>query len=211
MPNQFDAGEEHDRRHRPRPGIVDRHAQRGAGVLHEHRRHRRERAGVIDHQQVPAEHEGDDQPERLAQVDVAAAGLRPPRAEFGVAQRADQRDRAADRPRRQQLRRRSGLPRDRRRRQEDAGSDHPADHDHRGVPGAEAAGVADGGRWIHAWRPDGVTPQHRGSPFACRVGVGVAPPLARRQPSFRHVIARRLRFAATHDMNEDSLLAWNPP
>jgi len=75
-----------------------RDPDRSACVLDEHRGDRGDRTGVIDDQQIPAIDECDDEAEGFAQIHVAAAGGRPARTEFGIAQRADERDDAADRP-----------------------------------------------------------------------------------------------------------------
>ena len=139
-----DAGEKHDRGDRRRPRISQLHADRFRRVIGEERRHRCNRAGVIHHQQIPAVHERDDQPERLAQIHITAARVRPARAEFGVAQRTDQRDHAADAPSQHLLERGTGFLRDGTGRAEDARTDHAADHDHARVPHAERAHVAHG-------------------------------------------------------------------
>ena len=148
---QVDAHDEHDRAHRHR--LHERRPiepQRAAQVFGEHRRHRCHAAGIVDQRHGPAEQERRHQAERLAQIDVDAAGLRPARTELGVAQHAGQGESAADRPQDQQFGARRRMPRHRRRSEEDARTDHAADDDHRGVPGVQAAGVGIGGFGQHA-------------------------------------------------------------
>ena len=131
------AGAEVHRRHQvvilgdPRP----QHAE----VTREADRHGRDRAGLDDQEQRPAVEEPPQRRERFAQVDVLAAGARHHRRQFAVGQRADDRQHAGHDPRGQQPSGAPTLPRHVGRHDEDAGPDHRADDDHRGVEEAEAS------------------------------------------------------------------------
>ena len=68
-------------------------------VVREGDRHRRDGARGDHEQQRPAVEERRQRSPGLPQVDVAAAGARPPVAQLAVAERADQRDHPAHHPR----------------------------------------------------------------------------------------------------------------
>ena len=76
---------------------------------------------------------------RVAQVDVLTAGARCGGAEFGVGERADERDCAAGRPGAEDERRAVEAPGDDIGIDEDARTDDAADHDHRRVERAQGA------------------------------------------------------------------------
>ncbi len=77
--------------------------------------------------------------ERFAQVDVLAAGFRLPRRQFGVRQRAEERERAAEHPHAENRRAIRQQGRDKAGRDEDADADDVGDDDGGGVERAEAS------------------------------------------------------------------------
>src|SRR5207249_9809603 len=77
--------------------------------------------------------------ERVAQIRVLAADLRPERGQLRVDEGARQRDEAAHDPRPQDQEGRVDLPRDHVGVHEDAGADDAAHHDHGGVEQPEPA------------------------------------------------------------------------
>ena len=106
-----DGGKEHAKK------FAERHAYRGDG------------AGLDDEKERPAEQESPQRAERLAQVNVLAAGFGHHGGEFAVAERANDGEHARDDPGAQIEGRRVGVAGDVGVDQEDAGADHGSDHD----------------------------------------------------------------------------------
>ena len=96
----------------------ERHGESGAG------------AAPGDEEHGPAEEEGGEAAEPVADIDVESAGLRLHRAHLGVGERAEEREHPAGHPHQERERHRAaGLPHHRAGYDEDPGPDHRADGD----------------------------------------------------------------------------------
>ena len=115
------------------PGRRGEPGEQHAGEFGEGDRHRRDRRRLNHEQHRPAVQESPQWPEHLANVDILPAGVRHGGGELAVVQSGHHCHKAGDQPYRQQQPRAIDLPRNVRRDDEDAGADHRADHDHRGV------------------------------------------------------------------------------
>src|SRR5262249_59828227 len=103
-------------------------------------------AGEDDRQLHPAEQEAAPRPQGAAEVDDVAAVARVGGGQFGVAQRADEREQAGGAPGDEGGGRVAGVLEDERSRLVDAGPDDDADDDADGVPQPEhGPGLGGGG------------------------------------------------------------------
>ena len=139
-----DQGEEKDRRDRHRADEGGRTSHQRGGVVGEGDGHGGDGAGRHDEEQRPGVEEGGQGPERLAEVGVAAAHLRPALPELAVDERPDERHHAATDPdaergggRAHPLRHDGGV-------EEDPGADDAADDGHRAGKEAQATRIGDG-------------------------------------------------------------------
>ena len=105
--------------------LAKRHADGGDG------------SGLDDEKQRPAVKKSPQRPQRLAQVNVLAAGLGHHRGQFAVAERANHGQHGRDHPRAQEERRRVGAAGDVGIDKKDAGADHGAGHEGGGAEQAE--------------------------------------------------------------------------
>ena len=106
-------------------------------VVAEDERQQRDRAGGDDREARPCEQERHVAPIGAVQEVVVAARMRIGGGELGIAQRADQRHQAAERPRGEHPQRAAGHAGDHGRRLEDAGADDDADDDGDGLAQAQ--------------------------------------------------------------------------
>ncbi len=142
--SRFHAEEIDDRQHDHR-GDRERHCRRvrpsdeTKRVIGERDRDGGDRAALDQRQQRPSVEEPGQRVVAIPQVDVLPAGARELRAQFGIGERAGERDGASRGPRRQHQHRGVEALRDDVGIDEDAGADDAADDHHRGVERAERA------------------------------------------------------------------------
>ena len=98
------------------------------GIVAEHEGDRGDRAGLDDGAAGPAEQHGDGLAERPRQEMILAAGVRIAGRQFGIAERADQRDDAAEQPDADERGLAGHIGGDQRRRLENADAEHDAHH-----------------------------------------------------------------------------------
>ena len=139
-----DQGEQEDGRDRHRADEGGRKSHQRGGVVGKGDGHGGDGAGRHDEEQRPGVEEGGQGPERLAEVGVAAAHLRPALPEFAVDERPDERHHAATHPDAERggggahpLRHDGWV-------EEDPGADDAADDGHRAGKEAQATRIGDG-------------------------------------------------------------------
>ena len=159
--------------------------------LREADRERGDRAGEDAEEREPAGQEARERMERLAEVDVVAAGVREARAKLRVRERAGEREQPADHPDREDQARVRQPLRDRAGREEDARADHRGhDQEHRVVErelATQAVPRVSVGGFAHAYPKKGIMQQrddvheleHRVDRRAGGVLVGIADGVAR--------------------------------
>jgi hypothetical protein len=109
----------------------------------------RNRAAEARDERRPSREKRRQASERFSQVDVLAAGFRLPRRQFGVCQRAGERERAAEHPHAEDRRAVRHQRRDKARRDEDTNADDVGDDDGRRVERAEMSFERGGSRADH--------------------------------------------------------------
>ncbi len=142
--------------------------------------------GLDDQEQRPAVEKSPQRPQRLAQVDVLAAGLRHHGGQFAVAERADHGQNAGDDPRAKNQRRRVGSPRDVGIHKKNAGPDHG--------PGNERGGTEQPKRLHHPGRFVG-----GGAEFSIAVSSGVCTALVLSE--FKTIVSRNFVLQRSVNLN----------
>ena len=100
--------------------------------------HRGNRAGLDHQKKSPAVEKAPQGPERFAEINVLAAGMRHHRGQFAIAERGDNGHEAGDKPGPDQESGRIDFAGNLRRNNKDAGADHRAHDQHRGTGQAQA-------------------------------------------------------------------------
>ena len=145
---EVDERQGHHQQRRPQRGRVGTERHETRHVVAEHEREQRDRPGVDDRRARPRIEEAHVAAVRAGDEVIVAARMRIGRCEFGVAQRADQRDDPARHPQREHPADVAGDAGHHRRRAEYAGADDDADDDRDGVAPAQQrqrAGARRGG------------------------------------------------------------------